>query len=1135
MSRILLVACALFFLNLSFAQINVQWESRYNGTGNFIDKATDLVLDAAGNTYVTGSSYNGTSYDWVTVKYNNAGIPQWTATYGGAGLDQATAIALDGSNNVVVTGSRFVSGSDWDLAVVKYNGATGAQSWAYLHTGSTNFDGGKDITVDSNNDVVVTGTFSASSTNVNWIVLKLNGATGTTAWTPQTGGGTGNDEGKIVLTDAANTIYVGGHQEFSSGSTYFDFLVMKFNSATGAQISSTTRDAGFNGLDTPHAMKLDASGNIFLGGQGYNAPIEEEDYALMKFNNALTHQWTRTYAGDATVLDRINALAVDQATGNVYVTGQSKSNASSEDYYTIAYNTSGVQLWNKRYTSPGTGFDEATDIVLSGTGFIYITGYSFESGSNNDYTTLKYDLSGNLIWDTRFNGPSGLSDQAIRLALDPAENIYVTGSSHGGSTNLDYSTIKYCQLTTVASPDAAICLGQSIGLTASGGTNITWAVLSGDAGSLSCTSCTNPTATPNVNTVYTVSSMSGSGCIDYDTVYITVNPIPTPVIHNDTPLSFCAGDSVKLYTDSYAAYSWSPTVSVDSFITATSSGTYTVTITDANGCQNSAMATVNVFALPNVDAGTATTICPGNSTPLLASGASTYLWTVNPTLSQLNIPNPNATPTAQTMYYVVGTDGNGCKSKDSVQISLFTLPVVNAGLDDQVCVGDSTQLNATGAVSYIWNASPSLTSLVIPNPFAFPSSLTTYTVTGTDANGCTDQDQVSVSTISLPGVDAGATNSHCLGDSTQLFATGALTWVWSPNPTISNPNINNPYVDNTVNTMYYVTGTDVNGCSKMDSVLITIDALPNVSAGMDFGVCDGDQANLMATGASTYQWDFHPTFQTATNIANPSATPIVTTTFSVVGTSSAGCENTASVTVTVNPLPIINAGVDTSMCIGDSLQLNASGGSTYLWNANPSLSNNLIPNPWSHATTTTTYYLDAYDSNSCFGEDSVKVTVNPLPSAPVIFEINQWLISSYTTGNQWYFNGSPVVGETNDSLDWVAQGVNGSYTLLQTNSNGCKKFSEVTNIIVIDDIGYEELAAFEVKLYPNPTRGILNIEVGEGVDFVQVIALNGQIVFAESNLSAGLNTIDLSEFAEGTYVVQLVQGDKIVSKRIVIQ
>ena len=1132
MSRVSLLILCTFFLNLSFSQINIQWEARFEHPANFIDQAVDLELDASGNTYVTGTSFNGANYDWVTVKYDPNGNELWQTSYGGAGLDEAEAMVMDSNGDIIVTGSRFISGNDYDIAVVKYNGTTGAQIWAQIFTGSSNFDAGRDVTVDGLNNVILTGTFSFSASDIDWIIIKYNSA-GVFQWS-DSNGTANNDEGKVIVADAANNYYVAGHTQFSVGTTYFDFLVMKYNSA-GTQLASSSQDAGFLGLDTPHCMGLDAAGNLFVGGQGFNAPIEEEDYVLMKFNNGLVHQWTRTYSGDNTTLDRINALDIDPISGNVYVTGRSKSNASSEDYYTIAYNTSGTELWNHRYTSAGLGFDEATAIDIVPSGFIYITGYTFNSGSNNDYTTLKYDNSGNLVWDTKFNGPAGLSDQAIQMRVDASENIFVTGKSHGGSTNFDYSTIKYCQLTTVASPDAELCLGQTVDLTATGGLTPTWAVLSGDAGSLSCTSCGTTTVNPNTTTVYTVFTTSASGCIDYDTVTVVVNAIPTPTIYNDTPLSFCIGGFVELYTDTYASYVWN-TAATDSFIVANTGGLYTVTITDTNGCQNSANATVATFSLPNVDAGASFSVCPGNSGNLAATGASTYLWNTNPSLSQLNIPNPVATPTVNSWYYVTGTDVNGCKKVDSVEVTLFTLPVVNAGLDAQVCVGDSTQFNATGAVSFVWNASSSLSSLVIPNPYAFPTSLTTYTVTGTDANGCTDQDQVSVSTLSLPGVNAGANDSHCLGGTSQLFATGALTWVWDADPNISSVNIQNPTVNNTVDKWFKVTGTDVNGCSKKDSVFISVDPLPVVSVGADFSICIGDSTQLLATGANTYVWNSHPTFLSPTNVANPWVKPIVMTTYTVTGTVTAtGCQNTDQVIVSLSPLPTISAGPDAAMCIGDSIQLNATGGDTYIWNNGASLSSNIIADPWSYTTSTITYHVDAYDSNGCFGEDDITITVNPLPGAPVILEIGPWLISSYTTGNQWYFNGSPVAGGTNDSLNWVDEGLNGSYTLLYTNANGCEKFSEVTNIIVIDDIGFNENYAFEVNLYPNPTNGTLNIDVQEDLDFLFITSANGQILMQQKDLKAGTQILDLSELPDGMYMIQLVIDDRIVNRRIIKQ
>ena len=157
------------------------------------------------------------------------------------------------------------------------------------------------------------------------------------------------------------------------------------------------------------------------------------------------------------------------------------------------------------------------------------------------------------------------------------------------------------------------------------GSNFQWSVVSGDpitGANFSCTNCANPTASPAITTTYAVSSQSASGCVDFDTVTVTVNNIPTPTVYNDTPLSFCVGGSVELYTDTYAAYSWN-TPSTDSFTVVSTPGIYTVTITDDNGCQNSASATVSNYALPNVSAGTDETICPENTAQLLATGSHT--------------------------------------------------------------------------------------------------------------------------------------------------------------------------------------------------------------------------------------------------------------------------------------------------------------------------------------------------------------------------------------------------------------------------------------------------------------------------------------------------------------------------------
>lgn len=1145
MSRIVTLLLSVLFLNFAYSQINIQWESRFNGAGSFIDRAVDLELDAAGNTYVTGTSFNGSNYDIVTLKYGpNGGAPIWTSTYAGSGngIDEAGAMTMDGNGDIIVTGYVFKGGNDYDIVTIKYNGTTGAQTWAveYADAGSAQFDAGRDVTVDGANNVIVCGVYSWDANDRDPIVIKYNSA-GVQQWLYSGGPGSNEDEAKIVVTDASNNIYVAGHTELASGSGYFNFHLLKFNPGSGTPVANVNQDSGFGNLDTPHAMKLDNAGNIIVGGQGYTDSNNEDDYLLMKFDNNLNHQWTEIYAGSAEATDKINALDVDLATNDIYVTGRSKSNASSEDYYTIKYDSNGNEQWSDRFTSSGLGFDEATDIHLSGTGYVYLTGYSYESGSNNDYTTVKYDINGNLEWFTRFNGPSSLSDQALKMRLDASENIFVTGRSHGGAaTNLDYSTIKYCQLETIASNDTAICNGQSVDLeiTAGGALNPTWVVLSGDAGSLSCSSCLTTTATPNTTTVYIASTESASGCVDEDTVTVVVNAIPTPTIYNDTPLSFCDGESVTLYTDSYASYSWN-TTATDSFITVSTGGNYDVTITDANGCQANASTTVTVFALPTVSAGADQMVCPNGTASLLATGADSYLWDFNATLSATNVDNPDATPTVDpTAYYVEGTDANGCKNRDTVVVTWHALPTIDVTADDYtVCIGDSTQLTATGGVSYVWTSNPSLSSLVIPNPYATPPGQTKYYVTGTDANSCQNIDSVTISTISLPGINAGADDTICFGGQTQFFATGALSYAWFTSPFLSDTSVSNPFADPTSTTQFIVWGEDVNGCTNTDTINVVVNALPNVNAGANNSVCIGDSIQLGASGAVSYVWDSDPTFLTATNTPNPWVMPSIETTYQVTGTDANNCENTDVVTISINPLPTIDAGPDVAICVGDSTQFNATGGTSYVWQFDLTLSDFIIPNPWAEPTIDTWYYLQGNDANGCTNYDSVFVTVNPLPAVPVISEDSIWLVSSYAgAGNQWYFNGNPVSGATNDSLDWLAQGQNGTYSLLYTDANGCSSFSSGGNSVTIDNIGIDELPeGFQVQLYPNPTQGILMIDSEEPIEYLVVYGMNGQSVLTRTSMSEGLNEIDLFDLPSGTYLIQMISGDSIVTKRIVKQ
>lgn len=1116
-------------------QINIQWEARLNGDGNFIDKAVDLELDAAGNTYVTGSSYSGSSYQVVTVKYDSDGTEQWRADYGGTGIDEAHALVLDSNGDVIVTGSRFISGTDWDIITVKYDGTTGAELWAVINPGSAQFDSGVDVAVDGSDNVLVLGSRTGGSMgDTDFLTLKYTPA-GSFIWARALGG-TGNDLPKVIQVDASDNIYVAGHREFAVASTYFDFYVAKYDAAGTLQWSKT-EDSGFGKLDTPYAMTLDAAGDIILGGSGFTDILNEEDYLTMKFANATGALiWKRTYAGDAEGLDVINAVVTDAA-NNVYVTGKSKSSANSEDFYTIAYNSAGTEIWAERYTTPGLRYDEAKDIRISDSDLsIYITGYSFYPTTNNDFTTIKYNAAdGVQEWVTIFNGPSSNSDQALRMKLDPSENIFITGNSHGGSTNLDYSTIKYCQLTTTASSDTSVCDGGSVDLTATGGEDVTWAVLSGDFGSMSCTLCETMTATPDVTTVYIVSSESLSGCVDYDTVLVEVNPIPTLAIYNDTPLDFCLGGSVTLYTDTYAVYDWS-TGDVDSFAVVTDAGTVSLTVIDENGCTNTTSAEVSTYDLPVISVGDDLSVCPGESVVLNATGGVTYAWDPNPTLSSLIIPNPTASPVTDTEYKVTGTDDNGCQNRDSLFVFVYDLPVVSAGSDETVCLGDSVSLLATGATSYVWDAHPTLSDLLIPNPWASPTTLTEYFVTGTDDNGCVNRDSVNVSVLASPDISAGLDTAVCAGGSVQLFASGGLAdmYIWNDDPTLSETDVFDPFASPLTGTNYIVEGTDINGCSNTDTVFVAVYALPLVNAGPDENVCMGDSVHLNATGGISYVWDSHPSLSDL-DIPNPWASPIASHTYTVTAEDANGCVNSDDVTVSVIPPPAISAGSDVSICEGDSTQLNASGGVIYVWDFDPTLSNFLIGDPWASPVVTTTYIVEGTDAFGCSNTDEVTVSVNPTPTAPVLTREDIYIISSIPVGNQWYHESGELVGETNDSLNYVEIGLNGEYWVVFTDEFGCSVESDrIDNAIFITDVSIvENQTSFNVQVYPNPAHDLLNIAFDGEMDQIRILTLDGKEVYRDTNVQPGIYQVGLNDLSAGTYLIQLVKDGNMVVKKLV--
>jgi gliding motility-associated-like protein len=448
---------------------------------------------------------------------------------------------------------------------------------------------------------------------------------------------------------------------------------------------------------------------------------------------------------------------------------------------------------------------------------------------------------------------------------------------------------------------------------------------------------------------------------------------------------------------------------------------------------NTGTVIVGINPTPTVSAGPDQTICAGNSVTLSGGGAVTYTWTGG-------VSNGAPfTPTTTASYTVTGTDGNGCKNSDVVNVNVNPLPNVNAGADQSTCLGNSVTLSGGGAVTYTWTG-----GISNGTPFT-PTATATYTVTGTDANGCKNSDVVNVIVNPLPNVNAGADQSTCLGNSVTLSGSGAITYTWTGG--ISN---GTPFTP-TATASYTVTGTDANGCKNSDVVNVTVNPLPNVNAGANQSTCSGNSVTLSGSGAVTYTW--------TGGISNgTSFTPTVTANYTVTGTDANGCKNSDVVNVTVNPLPQVNtAGNAVMPCGASSFTLNGSTNAaspSYSWAGPGILSGGNTATPVIN--NSGVYTLTVTDANGCSNTSTVTVTSKTLSvsftpdvtsgTSPLTVNFNNTSVnaSSYS----WTFGNGGTSSAMNPSTTYTA---GGTYTVMLVGTGGNCIDTAYSIITVLDN------------------------------------------------------------------------------------
>lgn len=483
---------------------------------------------------------------------------------------------------------------------------------------------------------------------------------------------------------------------------------------------------------------------------------------------------------------------------------------------------------------------------------------------------------------TAITNSTNASATATGLPEGSADFILTASTSYGTANCSadDTTTFSYALPLVDAGNNQAACDGAQVTLSGSGtAVSYTW-----DNG------VTDGVAfTPAGTTTYTVTGTDAAGCTNTDQVTVSVSTSPNVGAGNDQ--SICPGGAVTLNGSGATSYTWDNGVTDGVAFNPAATTTYTVTGTDAAGCSNTDQVTVTVNALPNVDAGTNQSICPGGSVILSGSGAVSYSWNNGVTNGvQFN-------PAITNVYTVTGTDANGCTNTDQVTVTVNPLPNVNAGPDQSVCGGTQVTLSGSGAQTYVWNL-----TVVDGVPFT-PGATQIYTVVGTDANGCQNSDQVTVTVNPPPNISAGADQTICLGMPVTLSGSGGVTYSW--NNGVTNGVAFNPSLGNTV---YTVTGTDANGCTNTDQVTITVVPVPTSdlnSAGPLSGY-PGLTVTFTnnSSNATSYVWDYDNGDSDATNNINQNGSSVFNSpgVYTVVLTASNGiCDDTAQMQVIVIP------------------------------------------------------------------------------------------------------------------------------------------------------------------------------------------------------------------------------------------
>jgi gliding motility-associated-like protein len=625
-----------------------------------------------------------------------------------------------------------------------------------------------------------------------------------------------------------------------------------------------------------------------------------------------------------------------------------------------------------------------------------------------DYTRTNYGQV--LGWRWHFgnanNDSSLLQNPTFIYTTAGTYRIKLDVSNSYGCTGFIDTSIIVNDLPplTVIPKDTTYCALDSVQLSATGPGTFSWTPNT----KIIFANTSGPTVFPTSLTKYYVTITDANGCRSVDSVRVNpVNNLTNSITASAT--NICAEDTITLTGNSNystnVTWQWAPASTVASTATKITKAfpgvntTYSLLTTWGRGCKSTATLPITVKALAVPNAGPGGFICKGQSSlQLQASGGVSYQWTPAAGLNNPNIANPVASPTETTTYKVaVGVAGCNKTKTDSVIVLVRQLPEANLVDDTLICSIDTLRLLTNPAHNYVWSPDYMINSLTVKSPLISPDVPTTYYTTLTDVFGCINKDSVFVDVKLFVTIDAGPDTTICLTDTFHLrTVSDALSYQWSPATFLDRTDVKHPVAAITDSVIRYRVIGNIGKCQSRDSVTIRTVPYPVATINPDTSICAGDNALLYAGGGVNYVWS------PVTYLSNPNSvtTTVIkpapgTYTYTVSVTDNKGCPKpvTATTNILVRQPVIANTGLsDTSIVIGQTLRMNATGGDAYTWSPSQWLSNPNSPTTLASPESDIIYRVTVTQlPENCSAVDTVRIKVFLLPPSfyvPTAFSPN---------------------------------------------------------------------------------------------------------------------------------------------------